>query len=114
MVATWDDSDSSTSESENDEQTNVCFMTIQDEVIYSKPNSLEFSFDELLDDFEELHSEFEILISKNKVLKHKNSSLLNELYAIKKKLDNKEKCISCEKFQNENEFLKQQIKEFDN
>ncbi|KAL5544086.1 hypothetical protein UlMin_007870 [Ulmus minor] len=32
MVATWDDSDSSESESENDEQASVCFMTIQDEV----------------------------------------------------------------------------------
>ncbi|KAL5577579.1 hypothetical protein UlMin_019278 [Ulmus minor] len=31
MVATWDDDDSSDSESENDEQANVCFMTIQDE-----------------------------------------------------------------------------------
>ena len=114
MVATWDDSDSSESESENDEQANVCFMTIQDEVIYSKPNSLEFSFDELLDAFEELHSEFEILISKNEVLKNKNSSLSNKLSALMKKLDNKEKCISCEKIQNENELLKQQIKELDN
>ncbi|KAL5540333.1 hypothetical protein UlMin_042895 [Ulmus minor] len=114
MVATWDDSDSTESESENDEQANVCFMTIQDEVTYSKPNSLEFSFDELLDAFEELHSEFEILISKNEVLKNKNSSLSNELSALIKKLDNKEKCISCEKIQNKNELLKQKIKELDN
>ncbi|KAL5571142.1 hypothetical protein UlMin_020739 [Ulmus minor] len=107
MVAPWDDSDSSDSESENDEQANVCVMTFQDEVIYSKPNSLDFSFDELLNAFEELHFEFEILISKNEVLKNKNSSLLNEFSAIKEKLDNKENCISCEKIQNENKFLKQ-------
>ena len=32
MLATWDDSDSSDSESEKDECKNVCFMTIHDEV----------------------------------------------------------------------------------
>ena len=47
-------------------------------------------------------------------MKNKNSFLSNELSALMKKLDNKEKCISCEKIRNENEFLKQQIKELDN
>ncbi|KAL5551274.1 hypothetical protein UlMin_001450 [Ulmus minor] len=71
MLATWDDSDSSDSESEKDECANVCFMTIHDEVINSELDSSNFSFDELLDAFEELHTEFEILISKNKALKNK-------------------------------------------
>ncbi|KAL5560474.1 hypothetical protein UlMin_036685 [Ulmus minor] len=114
MVATWDDDDSSDSESENDEQANVCFMTIQDEVNHFESNSPNFSFDELLDAFKELHSEFEIVVSKNKFLKDKNSSLLNEFSALKEKLDNKENCVSCENIQKENEFLKQKIKGFEN
>ncbi|KAL5545093.1 hypothetical protein UlMin_008877 [Ulmus minor] len=114
MVATWDDDDSSDSESENDEQANVCFMTIQDEVNHFESNSPNFSLDELLDAFKELHSEFEIVVSKNKFLKTKNSSLLNEFSALKEKLDNKENCVSCENIQKENEFLKQKIKGFEN
>ncbi|KAL5551357.1 hypothetical protein UlMin_001533 [Ulmus minor] len=114
MVATWDDDDSSDSESENDEQANVCFMTIQDEVNHFESNSPNFSLDELLDAFKELHSEFEIVVSKNKFLKDKNSSLLNEFSALKEKLDNKENCVSCENIQKENEFLKQKIKGFEN
>ncbi|KAL5559477.1 hypothetical protein UlMin_035688 [Ulmus minor] len=114
MVATWDDDDSSDSESENDEQANVCFMTIQDEVNHFESNSPNFSFDELLDAFKELHSEFEIVVSKNKFLKDKNSSLLNEFSALKEKLDNKENCVSCENIQKENEFLKQKINGFEN
>ncbi|KAL5561894.1 hypothetical protein UlMin_031641 [Ulmus minor] len=110
MLATWDDSDSSDSESEKDECANVCFMTIHDEVINSELDSSNFSFDELLDAFEELHTEFEILISKNKALKNKNISLEKEFF--KQKFDVKESCVSCEKLQKENELLKQQVVNF--
>ncbi|KAL5546924.1 hypothetical protein UlMin_006611 [Ulmus minor] len=110
MLATWDDSDSSDSESEKDECANVCFMTIHDEVINSELDSSNFSFDELLDAFEELHTEFEILISKNKALKNKNISLEKEF--LKQKFDVKESCVSCEKLQKENELLKQQVVNF--
>ncbi|KAL5545088.1 hypothetical protein UlMin_008872 [Ulmus minor] len=110
MLATWDDSDSSDSESEKDECANVCFMTIHDEVINSELDSSNFSFDELLDAFEELHTEFEILISKNKALKNKNISLEKEFF--EQKFDVKESCVSCEKLQKENELLKQQVVNF--
>ncbi|KAL5569375.1 hypothetical protein UlMin_025950 [Ulmus minor] len=110
MLATWDDSNSSDSESEKDECANVCFMTIHDEVINSEPDSSNFSFDELLDTFEELHTEFKILISKNKALKNKNISLEKEF--LKQKFDVKENCVSCEKLQKENELLKQQVVNF--
>ncbi|KAL5581747.1 hypothetical protein UlMin_014189 [Ulmus minor] len=110
MLATWDDSDSSDSESEKDECANVCFMTIHDEVINSELDSSNFSFDELLDAFEELHTKFEILISKNKALKNKNISLEKEF--LKQKFDVKESCVSCEKLQKENELLKQQVVNF--
>ncbi|KAL5562884.1 hypothetical protein UlMin_032631 [Ulmus minor] len=104
MLATWDDSDSSDSESEKDECANVCFMTIHDEVINFEPDSSNFSYDELLNAFKELHTEFEILISKNKALKNKNISLEKEF--LKQKFDVKESCVSCEKYQKENELLK--------
>ncbi|KAL5540959.1 hypothetical protein UlMin_044251 [Ulmus minor] len=110
MLATWDDSDSSDSESEKDECANVCFMTIHDELINSELDSSNFSFAELLDAFEELHIEFEILISKNKALKNKNISLEKEF--LKQKFDVKESCVSCENFQKENELLKQQVVNF--
>ena len=58
MMATWDDSDSSDSESDKDECANVCFMTIHDEVTNSDLNSSNFSYDELYDAFEELYTEF--------------------------------------------------------
>ncbi|KAL5563974.1 hypothetical protein UlMin_033721 [Ulmus minor] len=112
MMATWDDSDSSDSESDKDERANVCFMTIHDEVTNSDLNSSNFSYDELYDAFEELYTEFEMLISKYKVLKNKNISLENEFSVLKQKFDVKEKCTFCETFQKENEVLKQQVLDF--
>ena len=112
MMATWDDSDSSDSESDKDECANVCFMTIHDEVTNSDLNSSNFSYDELYDAFEELYTEFEMLISKYKVLKNKNISLENEFSVLKQKFDVKEKCTFCETFQKENEVLKQQVLDF--
>ncbi|KAL5538418.1 hypothetical protein UlMin_045573 [Ulmus minor] len=112
MMATWDDSDSSDSESDKDERANVCFMTIHDEVTNSDLNSFNFSYDELYDAFEELYTKFEMLISKYKVLKNKNISLENEFFVLKQKFDVKEKCTFCETFQKENEVLKQQVLDF--
>ncbi|KAL5543486.1 hypothetical protein UlMin_007270 [Ulmus minor] len=112
MMATWDDSDSSDSESDKDECANVCFMTIHDEVTNSDLNSSNFSYDELYDAFEELYTEFEMLISKYKVLKNKNISLENEFSVLKQKFDVKEKCTFCETFQKENEVSKQQVLDF--
>ncbi|KAL5548818.1 hypothetical protein UlMin_004049 [Ulmus minor] len=112
MMATWDDSDSSDSESDKDERANVCFMTIHDEVTNPDLNSSNFSYDELYDAFEELYTEFEMLISKYKVLKNKNISLENEFSVLKQKFDVKEKCTFCETFQKENEVLKQQVLDF--
>ncbi|KAL5556374.1 hypothetical protein UlMin_038610 [Ulmus minor] len=112
MMATWDDSDSSDSESYKDERANVCFMTIHDEVTNSDLNSSNFSYDELYDAFEELYTEFEMLISKYKVLKNINISLENEFSILKQRFDVKEKCTFCEKFQKENELLKQQVVDF--
>ncbi|KAL5571206.1 hypothetical protein UlMin_020803 [Ulmus minor] len=104
MMATWDDSDSSDSESDKDECANVCFMTIHDEVTNSDLNSSNFSYDELYDAFEELYTEFEMLISKYKVLKNKNISLENEFSVLKQKFDVKEKCTFCETFQKKMKF----------
>ena len=92
MMATWSDSEDSTSEEEQKEVANLCFMANDDEV--SAENLSDFTFNELEEAFFELMNDF-------KKLKLKNNKL-NEKVLV---LSNKE-----EKFSNEHEMLTQEIK----
>ncbi|GAV78694.1 UBN2 domain-containing protein, partial [Cephalotus follicularis] len=66
MVATWSDSDPSTSEEESDEEVaHIVYMAIEDE----EENEVNFSFDELQNAYEKLYVEYENVCLKNKTLK---------------------------------------------
>ena len=68
--ATWDDSDSfSSDEEEATEIANICFMAQEDEVQ---------DYDELLEAFNELFNNFKNEKIKNKVLIKENERLINE------------------------------------
>ncbi|GAV68653.1 zf-CCHC domain-containing protein/UBN2 domain-containing protein, partial [Cephalotus follicularis] len=66
MVATWPDSDPSTSEEESDEEVaHIAYMAIEDE----EEDEVNFSFDELQNAYEKLYVEYENVCLKNKTLK---------------------------------------------
>ncbi|GAV67404.1 zf-CCHC domain-containing protein [Cephalotus follicularis] len=83
MVATWSDSDPSTSEEESDEEVaHIAYMAIEDE-----EDEVNFSFDELQNAYEKLYVEYENVCLKNKSLK-KNAIFfkhLNEIESLKDK-----------------------------
>ena len=73
MMATWSDSEDSSSEEEQKEVANLCFMANNDEV---KDNSEpEFTFEELENAFYELMHDFKKIKQENKKLKENISSL---------------------------------------
>ena len=77
MVATWSDSDDSSSEEEEaHEQANLCLMAHENEV--SAEISNEFTFEELQEAFYDLVDDLKKLRTKNKELKFKNQVLLKE------------------------------------
>ena len=76
MVATWSDSDDSSTDDENQNFANLCLMTQEDEV--QSEHVLDFTFDELQDAFHDLLDEFRKISLKNKDLKIKNESLTKE------------------------------------
>ncbi|GAV63256.1 zf-CCHC domain-containing protein/UBN2 domain-containing protein, partial [Cephalotus follicularis] len=76
FVATWDDSDPSSSEEESDEEVaNIAFMAIEEE----NEDEVNFSFDELQDAYENLFHEYKNVCIKNKSLKKDNSYYMNEI-----------------------------------
>ena len=80
MVATWDDSDEETSDSEeHQEMTNLALMAIGDELDdeLDKVNDLS-TYDELYDAFKELHDNWIKVGKKNACLKKKMVKLTNE------------------------------------
>ncbi|GAV83570.1 hypothetical protein CFOL_v3_27016, partial [Cephalotus follicularis] len=79
MVATWDDSDPSSSEEESDEEVaNIAFMAIEEE-----EDEVNFSFDELQDAYENLFHEYKNVCLKNKSLKKNAISMLKKIENLK-------------------------------
>ncbi|GAV91981.1 LOW QUALITY PROTEIN: UBN2 domain-containing protein, partial [Cephalotus follicularis] len=75
MVATWSDSDPSSSEEESDEEVaHIAYMAIEDE----EEDEVNFSFDELQSAYEKLYVEYENECMKNKSLKKNAISISNE------------------------------------
>ena len=78
MMATWSDSDESSSEEEDShEQANLCLMTHENEVNAETPD--DFIFEELQEVFYDLVNDLKKLGIKNKELKSKNQSLLKKI-----------------------------------
>ncbi|GAV88000.1 zf-CCHC domain-containing protein, partial [Cephalotus follicularis] len=76
FVATWDDSDPSTSKEESDEEVaNIAFMAIEEE----NEDEVNFTFDELQNAYENLFNEYENVCLKNKSLKKNAISMSKEL-----------------------------------
>ncbi|GAV80484.1 zf-CCHC domain-containing protein/UBN2 domain-containing protein, partial [Cephalotus follicularis] len=75
MVATWSDSDPSTSEEESDEEVaHIAYRAIEDE----EEHEVNFSFDELQNAYEKLYVEYESVCLKNKTLKKNAISMSKE------------------------------------
>ncbi|GAV56636.1 zf-CCHC domain-containing protein, partial [Cephalotus follicularis] len=119
MVATWSDSDLSSSEEESDEEVaHIAYMAIEDE----EENEVNFTFNELQNAYEKLYEEYENVCLKNKTLKKnaismskeienlkgENSKFLNEIESLKDK--NKEN----EKLKIEIDALKKSFSTFSN
>ena len=85
MMATWSNSDDSTSNDESYEEANMCLMAHENEVITETQNK--FFYDELQEAFHELLDDLKKLRLKNKDLKWKNQTLSKE----KEKISNKNK-----------------------
>ncbi|KAM6578285.1 hypothetical protein CsatB_030122 [Cannabis sativa] len=95
MMATWSESEKESSEDEQHEIANTCFMAIDDKV--SNPNhtsdfesesdddALDMSYDELSKSFNDLLVDFEKLLAKNSTQRKKISLLLEEVEALKVK-----------------------------
>ncbi|GAV70820.1 UBN2 domain-containing protein, partial [Cephalotus follicularis] len=82
MVATWSDSDPSSSEEENDEEVaHIAYMAIEDE----EENEVNFTFDELQNAYEKLYDEYENVCLKNKTLKKNAMSMTKEIDNLKNK-----------------------------
>ncbi|GAV64528.1 zf-CCHC domain-containing protein/UBN2 domain-containing protein, partial [Cephalotus follicularis] len=108
MVATWDDSDlSSSEESGSDEEVvNFALMAMEEDTSEDESeNEVNFTFDELQNAYEKLYVEFENVCLKNKSLKKNAISILyvNEIdiLNVSSKLSND--------FMEENEKLKIEI-----
>ncbi|GAV71142.1 zf-CCHC domain-containing protein, partial [Cephalotus follicularis] len=80
MVATWSDSDPSSSEEESDEEVaHIAYMAIKDE----EENEVNFTFDELQNAYEKLYVEYENVCLKNKTLKKNAISMTKEIEILK-------------------------------
>ena len=76
IIAIQRDSDTSSLEEEEEDTTNLCPMTNDDEVNFEK--SFEFIFDELFKAFHGLTNDLKKIRLKNKELKSSNISLAKE------------------------------------
>ena len=89
MKATWDDSDESESEKEDNEVANMCFMATTNNEVTNSNSSNTFddlddiddeidenpSYEELYDTLEEMNEKLALCMSKNATLKKKNFNL---------------------------------------
>ena len=109
MVATWSDSDESSSKEEDlHEQANLYLMAHKNEVNIETP--IDFTFEELHEAFYDLIDELKKLGVKNKELKSRNQSLLKEIESI----SNEKSTSSQENLNLKNEIakLKSIVKKF--
>ncbi|GAV69164.1 hypothetical protein CFOL_v3_12665 [Cephalotus follicularis] len=82
MIATWSDSDPSSSDEESDgEVANFAFMAMEEDEV-------NFSFDELQDAYENLFHEYKNVCLKNKSLKKDSISMSKEIENLKNENSN--------------------------
>ncbi|GAV56542.1 LOW QUALITY PROTEIN: zf-CCHC domain-containing protein/UBN2 domain-containing protein, partial [Cephalotus follicularis] len=116
MMATWSDSDNSSSDEECDgEVANITIMAIENEDENEVQLSTYLSYDELKDIYDELVEYSENLSFKHSSLKKLNNALTRKIKELKTNVleleKDKEKANSLEK---ENESLKLEIDAFNN
>ncbi|GAV82205.1 hypothetical protein CFOL_v3_25657 [Cephalotus follicularis] len=110
MVATWDDSDlSSSKESESDEEVvNFALMATEEDTSEDESeNEVNFTFDELQNAYEKLNVEYENVCLKNKSLKKNDISMSNELEILKN--ENSKHINEIESLKSKNSFYMNEI-----
>ncbi|GAV90905.1 zf-CCHC domain-containing protein, partial [Cephalotus follicularis] len=104
MVATWSDSDPSSSEEESDEEVaHIAYMEIEDE----EENEVNFTFDKLQNAYEKLYVEYESVCLKNKSLKKNAISMTNELEILRN--ENSKYVNEIESLKDKNSFYINEI-----
>ncbi|GAV69676.1 LOW QUALITY PROTEIN: zf-CCHC domain-containing protein/UBN2 domain-containing protein, partial [Cephalotus follicularis] len=103
MVATWSDSDSSSSEESDEDVAHIAYMAIEDE----EEDEVNFSFDELQNAYEKLYVEYESVCLKNKTLKKNAISMTNELEILKN--ENSKYLKEIDSLQSKNSFYENEI-----
>ncbi|GAV60953.1 LOW QUALITY PROTEIN: UBN2 domain-containing protein, partial [Cephalotus follicularis] len=113
MIATWSDSDYSSSDEESDgEEANITSMAIENE----EEDEVQFSFDELQTAYEKLFYEFSVCLN-NRTLKKNVISLLKEIETLKNENSNYKNeteilnvsLILSNDFKEENEKIKREV-----
>ena len=84
-MATWSDSDGSTTDEESHEEANLCLMVYENKITPETQNN--FFYDELQEAFHKLLDDLKELRIKNKNLKLRNQVLAKE----KEEVDSKKK-----------------------
>ncbi|GAV65643.1 hypothetical protein CFOL_v3_09158 [Cephalotus follicularis] len=110
MVATWDDSDlSSSEESGSDEEVvNFALMAMEEDTSGDESeNEVNFTFDELQNAYEKLYDEYESACLKNKSLKKNAISMSKELEILKN--ENSKHINEIESLKNKNSFYMNEI-----
>ncbi|GAV86494.1 zf-CCHC domain-containing protein [Cephalotus follicularis] len=110
MVATWDDSDlSSSEESGSDEEAvNFALMAMEEDTSGDESeNEVNFTFDELQIAYENLFKEYEKMCLKNKSLKKNAISMSNELETLKS--ENSKYVNEIESLKDKNSFYMNEI-----
>ncbi|GAV82569.1 zf-CCHC domain-containing protein [Cephalotus follicularis] len=104
MVATWSDSDPSSSKEESDEEVaHIAYMAIENE----EETEVNFSFDELQNAYEKFYVEYENVCLKNKTLKKNAISMSNELEILKS--ENSKYLNEIESLKDKNSFYMNEI-----
>ncbi|GAV79835.1 zf-CCHC domain-containing protein [Cephalotus follicularis] len=110
MVATWDDSDlTSSEESGSDEEVvNFALMAMEEDTSEDESeNEVNFTFEELQNAYEKLYVEYENICLKNKSLKKNAISMSNELETLKS--ENSKYVNEIESLKNKNSFYMNEI-----
>ncbi|GAV80530.1 hypothetical protein CFOL_v3_23991 [Cephalotus follicularis] len=85
MIATWDDTDPSSSDEESDEEVaNIAFMALEEE----EEDEVNFPFDELQYAYENLFNEYKNVGLKNKSLKKDAISISKDIETLKNENSN--------------------------
>ncbi|GAV92289.1 zf-CCHC domain-containing protein/UBN2 domain-containing protein, partial [Cephalotus follicularis] len=110
MIATWDDSDlSSSEESGSDEEVvNFALMAMEEDTSEDESkNEVNFTFDELQNAYEKLYDEYESVCIKNKSLKKNAISMTKELETLKN--ENSKFLKEIESLKDKNNFYMNEI-----